>query len=511
MARANTKTATPRKGSGPVKSANTVSLNEEGFLGFTRDPKAELFLSAVTFLNEDNYYESAKDRQDRIANLTRKVCEDGDWILGLVRWLRFSAHLRSVPTIIAVEAVKARLDAGMHGQNRKIISSAIGRLDETGDVLAYWTSRYGRKIPSAVKRGVNDALQWTLNEQSALKWSGRMGNGSVDLRDVLNLTHPKLDSLGKYIIDSAYDNDLDLSDLPIIRARKEFLAQDKEKIIKDLTGPDCLDIITNARLTHEVIAGAIGVIPGAVWDTLAPTMGYTALRMNLRRIHEAGVSKDTIKGIKATIADKDEVTRSKNMPIEFLSAYRNAPPEFASALEKGANGVLENIPKLKGRTLILVDCSGSMSYPLSERSTLNRSDAANIFGAALHLNAENSEMYSFDNQVHHVDNVSRDLLRLANSMRGPGWYTWTRKAIEDTYDGHDRVILLTDEQAHYHGDVFKDVVPANVPCFTWDMSGYATGHSIDGPARITFGGLTDKGFEMIPLIENGKDFDWPWA
>lgn len=37
------------------------------------------------------------------------------------------------------------------------------------------------------------------------------------------------------------------------------------------------------------------------------------------------------------------------------------------------------------------------------------------------------------------------------------------------------------------------------------------GHAPAGkPNRHTFGGLTDKGFQMIPLLEQGRDADWPF-
>lgn len=517
MARTNTKTATTRKGSGPVTTkvskktgkAKTV-LNGEGFLGFKRDPKSELFLAAVTSLNENTFYESAKDRQDRIAGLSRKVAKDGEWIVGFVGWLRNEANMRSIASVVAVEAVHARLSAKMYGHNRQIIAAAIGRLDEAGDILAYWTSRYGKNIPSAVKRGVNDALETKMTENSVLKWSGRMKNGAVSLRDVLNLTHHSAGPLGKYVIDSEYSNEVDTADLPVIEARRAFNALSRDEAIKALTGPDGAKIIKDARLTHEAIAGAIGTIPAEVWEVLVPTMGYMALRMNLRRIHESGISRDLIDTISKRIADTESAKAAHAMPLDFMSAYRNAPLDFHPALQSAGNGVLANIPALSGRTLILVDHSGSMSYGYSSRGSLTPSDAANMFGAALHFRAENSDLYSFDTTVEKITRRRVDLLPFVNNMPRPCGGTYTRHALETTYDGHDRVILLTDEQAHYSGDVFKGIVPENVPCFTWNLSGYASACSIDGPGRVTFGGLTDKGFGMIPMLESGVDQGWPW-
>lgn len=522
MARLNTKTATTRKGTGPVKTATKkksgapkTTLNGEGFLAFKKDPKSELFLAAVTFLNEDTYYESAQDRRDRIKALVTKVSKDQEWTEGLVRWLRQEAGLRSVPAIIAVHAVKARLDRKEFGGNRQIISASIGRLDESSDLLSYWMSEYGRKVPSAVKRGINDALDNKLSQYTYLKWSGRMDKGNLNLRDVVNLTHPDLGAFGQYIIDDAYDNKADDSSLPVIKARREFLALSRDEAIKALTGSKAKDLIKSAALTHEVIAGHIGTIPAEVWDTLVDDMGYMALRMNLRRIAESGISMETEAKIVKVISDPENARKAKTMPIEFLSAFRNTPLAFSGALERGARGVLDNVPSLGGKTLVLVDHSGSMCSPLSDRGTLNRSYAANMFGAAVYLRAKNAELYSFDTGVVKFTGKSKDLLTVANALPGPRGGTDIAGAVEKTYNDHDRIILITDEAQNdpysWRGavDVFKNI-PDNVTKFVWDISGYSASCTIDGPGKITFGGLSDKGFGLIETIEKGADAVWPW-
>jgi hypothetical protein len=525
MARLNNNSNTVRKGLGPLSTTGQVVQNPEGGLGYKRDPRSELFLATVTSLNEDTFYETAEERQNRIAKLVSNIATDADWVHGLVDWLRNVVGLRSVPTIIAVETVKARLDAGLAGKNRSIIRAAIGRIDEASDVLAYWMSRHGRRIPSCVKRGVGDALNTLLTENSFLKWRGRASNGAVSLRDVLNLTHPTpkdvhQEALFNAVIADAYNRDFDDSNLPIIKARREFLALSKTAQIELLTGNEAERIIRKARLTHEVVAGALGKIPAEVWDNLVPFMGYQALRMNLRRIADSGIGPATIAKINSILADEKLVANSRTMPIEFLAAYRSAPLDFAGALQQGANGALSNIPQLAGRTLILVDNSGSMYTYMSRRGTLLRSDAANMFAAALALRAENAEVWTYNDSATKQEIRSNDLLRVAEAMPAPFGGTDTRIALETAYNGHDRVILLTDEQNGYLGynryynsgtvDVFEGVIPTNVPTFTWNLAGYEAAQAVNKPGRFTFGGLSDKGFQMIPLIERGFDTGWPW-
>ncbi|WP_280293816.1 hypothetical protein [Nocardia abscessus] len=50
-----------------------------------------------------------------------------------------------------------------------------------------------------------------------------------------------------------------------------------------------------------------------------------------------------------------------------------------------------------------------------------------------------------------------------------------------------------------------------MPLYTWNLAGYRYGHAPGGtPYRHTFGGLTDAAFRMIPLLEAGRDADWPF-
>ena len=419
MARMNTRGSKPCNTAATPITATSQAFTAEGGKGWQRTPKGELFLAAVTSLNEDTFYESADERATRIQTLTKdnEIVTDPEWTLGLVRWLRQEVGLRSIPTVVAISAVKARLDAGLTGTNRQIIEAAIGRLDEASDMIAGWMSLYGRNIPSCVRRGVADALHARLSERSYLKWVGRMNSGSVTLRDVINLTHPKpktktQEAIIKYALDEGYGKKGDDKQLPIIRARRQFLAMDRDAQIRALTGPDAKNTLREAALTHEVIAGSIGTIPADVWETLVPEMGYMALRMNLRRIEASGASRSLVATINERLSDVEEAAKSRTMPVAFYSAYKNAPLAFAAALQDAANASLENVPALKGSTLVLLDRSGSMSGILSAKSSLTCQDTANVFAAALALRGENVRVVAFDGFMEDVNVSGTDLLRV---------------------------------------------------------------------------------------------------
>jgi hypothetical protein len=87
--------------------------------------------------------------------------------------------------------------------------------------------------------------------------------------------------------------------------------------------------------------------------------------------------------------------------------------------------------------------------------------------------------------------------------------TYTATATAKHYAKHDRVIIISDDQAHDGNP--GDQVPAHIPVYTYNLGGYEVGHGRSGSdCRFTLGGLSDKAFTLIPLIEAGSQGGWPW-
>ena len=88
-----------------------------------------------------------------------------------------------------------------------------------------------------------------------------------------------------------------------------------------------------------------------------------------------------------------------------------------------------------------------------------------------------------------------------------GTATWA--AVQQHYKGHDRVVIVTDEQTR---DSYRGGLPSNVPVYVWNVAGYRAGSMPSGSGSThVFGGLTDAAFRMIPLLESGRDGSWPWV
>lgn len=519
MARLNQRSTTgAHTAKTPVRTTGERVATAEGGVGFAREAKADLFLSAVSDLTENTFYETVSARQERQRDLLRGIAvTDPEWVVGFIGWLRGTANMRTVAVTLAASAVKVRLDAGKTGFNRQIVATACLRADEPGEFLAHWLATYGRNVPMPVKRGLADAAARSYTEVAWLKWRGKGAKGSVSMADVLNLAHPSPRApwqgpLFKAILDHSKGRTPVTEGLPTVTAREQFLLMPKDAQRSYLAGARGVEAVREAALTHEVIAGVLGKIPGDVWPALVPSMGYQALLMNLRRMVEDGVPYGLIEEVNRRLASAEEVGRSRMLPMRMLSAYRNAPIQFYAALEQAAQHSLANVPALPGRTLVLVDCSGSMAHRLSDKGTLSRMDAAAVFGAALALRADDATLVRFgtSSEVVPFRKRSESVLPLASRISGDMYWTNTAEAVARHYAGHDRVIILTDEQAarSKQEGVFASV-PEKVHTFTWNLAGYRAAHAETSRYRHAFGGLSDAGFDLIRRVETGFA-TWPW-
>ncbi|WP_042381956.1 TROVE domain-containing protein [Streptacidiphilus melanogenes] len=522
MSRFNTKAARAAGGS-PVATTGRRAVTAEGGAGFLRDAKSELFLLAVAnTVGQDTFYERGGARDDRYTQLVRQLAvADPDWTAGLLGWLRRDGNMRTASLVGAAEFAKARLDAQLDGRSRQVVDSVLQRADEPGELLGYWTSRYGRNLPKPVKRGVADAVQRLYDDRTLLKYD--TASKGYRFGDILNLVHaapaaekPWQGELFRYALDRRHNPDeaVPPPSSRTLTANRALLAVPVEQRRAIVTAPDGRERLAEAGVTWEMLAGWLqGPLDAAAWEAVIPSMGFMALLRNLRNFDQAGVSDEVAQGVAARLADGAQVARSRQFPFRFLAAFRHAPSlRWSWALEQALGHSLANVPALPGRTLVLVDRSGSMFGGISERTKLNRADSAAIFGTAVALRAEHADLVQFGTTHSRVAlGRGESVLRVLERFGDLGG-TDTTAAVRAHYRDHDRVLIVTDEQyaPSHHGDPTGQV-PPGVPVYTWNLAGYRVGHGPSGGAnRHTFGGLTDHAFRLVPLLEAGASAAWPW-
>jgi hypothetical protein len=501
----------------PVTSTSPA-LNHEGGSGYARDAKSELFLLAVAnMVGEQTFYEQGKQRDDRYAALVREVAVvDPQWTGEFLGWLRSEGNMRSASLVGAAEATRALLAAKLPG-GRQMVASVLQRADEPGELLAYWTSAYGRAIPKPVKRGVADAVQRLYTEYALLKYD--TASKGYRFGDVLDLTHPEPKApwqgdLFTHALDRRHGRGDEIPEALHMVQLNQGLRDGGNDPMRMLDP----DVIRQAGLTWEDVLSLLGskVDKAQLWQALIPTMGYMALLRNLRNFDDAGVGDTIAATVAERLADPERVAKSRQFPFRFYAAHKAVGSlRWGHAVEKALAASLANVPALAGRTLVLVDQSPSMwpGYGMKQqhRDIIN-ADLAKLFGSAVALRADNATLVQYGGTSVEVPFRKGDaVLRVMERFQQVN-ATDTFGAIKRHFAGHDRVVIVTDEQNQQsaYGRTIDDVLPTNVPAYVWNIGGYEVGSMASGANRHTFAGLTDAAFRMVPLLEGRANGRWPW-
>lgn len=512
----------------PVASSKTtrqrVRTHEAG-LGYAPDLETELFLLAATnMVGEDTFYEDASQRDARFVDLIHRVTAanpafiagadpDGEQV-GLAQYVRQSLRLRSAAVVMAAEYVAA---GGANG--RSVVARALQRPDEPAELVGYWFSTYGRALPMPVKRGVADAVRRLYNERAVLRYDGQ--SRDIRMADVIELTHPvprdaKQSALFKFILDRRHHGDaVAPGQLPLLAAMADLDAVpvDDRRALLRARGPEAL---AAAGMTWERLSSWLpGGMDAEAWEAVIPSMGAMALIRNLRNFDQADLSEASVDTVVSRITDPGEVAKARLFPHQVWAAYKHAPSDdWKRALGRTLALTVEAIPALH-RSLILIDTSGSMQAPLSGRSAIQRVEVAAVMAMATAKRAIKVDVvvYGQDSALVpglHGASVLGAVDGIVRSVGAVGHATYGHTAIARWFDParHTRVIVFTDDQQQDAGHVRLDHVPL---IYTFDLAGYRPRAMESGArGRYTLGGFTDATFEVMRVLEDGRNASWPF-
>lgn len=347
---------------------------------------------------EDQFYEDGIAIAGRIRELVAKV--PAEKVAALAVEAREKMKLRHAPLLLVREM--ARL-----ATHRQLVAETllrvIQRADELSEFVALYWSEGKQPLSAQVKKGL--AAAFTKFDEYALAKYNRAT--PVKLRDVLFLCHAK----------------------PVDQAQAELW---KRLVEGQLATPD----------TWEVALSS-GADKREAWERLLAEnkLGALALLRNLRNMAEAKVPEQTV---------ADGLLRMKTervLPFRFIAAARYAP-QWEAEIELAMIRALEGQMRLPGKTVLLVDVSGSMDAQLSRRSEMRRNDAAYGLAVLLREIAEKVSVYSFSDELVLVPSrrgfALRDAINASQRHNG----TYLGKALKAITEDYDRLIVITDEQSH---------------------------------------------------------------
>lgn len=409
------------------------------------NPEQQLRRSVMAcMLWEGNFYEDGQSVADRITETVKLV--KPETVADIARQARSSMKLRHVPLLIA--KTMCSLDTHKH-LVADLLGDIIQRPDELAEFLAiYWKD--GRTpVSSQVKKGLAKAFQ-KFNAFSLAKWNK---DGAIKLRDVLFLCHAK-------------PKDDDQANIW------------KQLINGQLPTPD----------TWEVSLSAGGDKKES-WERLLSEnkLGALALLRNLRNMQQAGVDNSVI------INGLRNINVERVLPFRFITAARYSP-HLEPYLEEAMFKCIQGKGKIPGKTILMVDVSGSMDWAMSAKSDMTRMDAACGLAVLAREICEEVEVWTFSEKLVAIPLRRGFALRDAIVKSQGHGGTYLGGAIRSLISKHDRMIVFTDEQIH-------DSVPSpqekgymvNVAT-NQNGVGYGAWHHVDG--------FSEAILDYIAAVEN---------
>jgi 60 kDa SS-A/Ro ribonucleoprotein len=423
---------------------------------------------------EDQFYEDGVAIAERIAALVPKV--KAETVAALAVEARTEMKLRHAPLLIVREMARHETHRGLVADT---LERVIQRPDELTEFLAiYWADALGpmqQRKKAAVSAQAKKGLARAFAKFDAYQLAKYDRDGAVRLRDVLFLTH----------------------------AKPKDEAQ--EKVWKQL-----IDGTLNAPDTWEVALSA-GKDKKATFERLLSEnkLGYLALLRNLRNMADAKVEAKLVEDAILTRRGADRV-----LPFRYIAAAR-AAPGFEGPLEKAFLADLAQRPKLAGKTIVVVDVSGSMygSY-MSKQSDMNRATAAASLAAILRELCEDVRIYATagndGTRVHATKLVpSRRGMALIDVIYGQcqplGGGGIFLKQVMDYLKKEERtahrIVVVTDEQDCGVGseDSPQNAKPFGQHNYMLNVASYQNGIGSDAWTRVN--GFSEKVVDWIIATE----------
>lgn len=437
---------------------------------------------------EDGFYEAAGERVRTLDKLLGNAIEDHgpEFVAKLAMFARNELGMRSVSQYAA-----AKLNNQQFNYKRDFYRDFCHRPDDVSEVMAILDGKLHQKRSHALVRGFGDYLS-SLNEHKLAKY--KMAGKKYNMYDLVNITHatsPSIDTLMRGELGSAdtWENN-----------------------------------ISNAS-ADERASKWVEMVEGG-------KLGYMALIRNLNNILEAaaneGLDGSWVDGVLVPqITDGDAIKGSLVFPYRIYTAYKNLKVRNTSvvrALDAAFFKATENMPKLDGSTAIVIDVSGSMCNPISERSDISILEASACYAIALYMRNPDCQVICFGDRAKEV-RLNRlydpfSLIEMVSANEGLGYGTYLGSAF-DILDDHDRVFVFSDMQTmrgngHWlTGDersvtsCVKEYLDKNpsTHIFSFDLGSYNSTPFNPNAANVhCMTCLNDKLFEHVDLMERGDEF-----
>lgn len=461
-----------------AQTIGTKTTNAAGGEAYQESPKLEFVSLLLTSFVQDQFYRKETDSIARVKSLLNSIA-DKQFAAKAAIYARNEFGMRSISHVVAGE-----IAGRVHGVawSKSFFDKVIRRPDDMTEILAYYYSNYGKTEPNALKKGFAKALT-RFDAYQLAKY--RKEGQAVSLVDIVNLVHPKpTEAL-------------------------TLLVQDK------LRNVDTFE----AKLSEAGNAEDADEAKNAAWRDLIVErkIGYFALLRNLRNIIEQ--APDVLPVALELLTDQKLIKKSLVLPFRYLTALSeirqlNGPgvQNVLIAINQAVDIATANVPKFDGKTLVVLDESGSMvGSSRGNHLDFNAPATIGALFAAILAKANGADLMTFsDSARYQTINPLDSTLTIASSINFRPGGTNFHSIFETANQAYDRVVILSDMQGwmgYYTPQAefaaYKKRLGANPKIFSFDLTGQG---SLQFPENNIYAiaGFSDKIFDLIKLLDTDR-------
>lgn len=380
----------------------TDAVNAAGGKAYQLSNKGALARYAATGCLSNTFYVKAEDQLNTVRELALKC--DSEFLGKLAIFSRKEGYMKDMPALL-LSIVACRSDE----KSRRVLRAAFPVAIDNGRMVRNFvqimrSGTLGRKSlgtgPRNLVRGffARNKPNWLFRQLSV----GQDPSGA----DIIKMVHPspatpEHEALFGYMVGK----------LPSDKRTKKWkslppLVKEFEAWKKDHSNPI-------PRLDFRLFTA--DKLSGAEWAQLFRNGQYHFIRMNLNTAIRQGALKAD-PGLEQFIADslrnKEVISKVRLMPYQLMAAYAHVDPSIprsiVNALHDAMEAAVDNVPIVNGKTVVVVDVSGSMHSSVTGNAYGMRGTAskvscvavASLFSAAILRKNEDAIVLPVDTRIH---------------------------------------------------------------------------------------------------------------
>jgi 60 kDa SS-A/Ro ribonucleoprotein len=464
----------------------TKTVNLAGGEAYTQTPELEFASILLTSMVEDQFYRSSGDTQKRLIALLKDL--DPMFAAKAAVYTRNVYGMRSISHVAAGEISQL-----VKGQSwtKDFMAAVVRRPDDMTEILSYYLNKYGKPIPNSMKKGFAKAFG-KFDEYQLAKYRGE--GKAVSLVDIANLVRP----------------------VPTEKNGAALTKLINDELRSTGTWESALTEAGKAANTAEEKVE----LKKAAWSELVTSgkIGQLALLKNLRNILEQ--APEVVSAACALLTDEKRVRQGMILPFRYVTALKeieqvhfDGTREVIVALSKAVDIALSNVPKMDGRTLVVLDVSGSMGggygFRSGNGSGKSPAEIGALFASVL-VKANNADFMTFDTQARYINvNPTDSTLTIQKALMSTftGGGTDFKPIFRTASKAYDRVIILSDMQgwAGYYSpsaelNAYAQRHGVQPHVYSFDLNGLGT---LQFPEKRVYAlaGFSDKVFDIMEMLE----------